>query len=36
MKVPLTTLWLIFVVCCVLSMLFMLTIMKKLERVSQG
>ena len=36
MKVQLTTLWLIFVVCCVLSMLFMLTIMKKLERVSQG
>ena len=36
MKVPLTTLWLIFVVCCILSMLFMLAIMKKLERVSQA
>jgi POT family proton-dependent oligopeptide transporter len=36
MKVPLTTLWLIFVVCCVLSMLFMLAIMKKIERITKA
>ena len=36
MKVPLTGLWLIFVVCCILSMLFMLSIMKKLERIAKG
>jgi len=32
--VPLWSLWLIFVVCCTLSAIFMFSIMKKLERVS--
>jgi proton-dependent oligopeptide transporter, POT family len=33
-RVPLWSLWLIFVVCCTLSAVFMLSIMKKLEKVS--
>jgi POT family proton-dependent oligopeptide transporter len=36
MKVPLTTLWMIFVVCCILSMLFMLAIMRKIERITKA
>ena len=34
-RVPLWSLWLIFVVCCSLSALFMFTIMKRLEKVAK-
>jgi POT family proton-dependent oligopeptide transporter len=34
-KVPLWTLWMIFVVCCLLSAVFMFSIMKKLEKVAK-
>jgi proton-dependent oligopeptide transporter, POT family len=34
-KVPLWSLWMIFVVCCLLSALFMFSIMKKLEKVAK-
>jgi len=34
-QVPLWSLWLIFVVCCTLSAVFMFSIMKKLEKVSK-
>jgi len=33
-RVPLWSLWLIFVVCCLLSAVFMFSIMKKLEKVA--
>ena len=34
-KVPLWSLWMIFVVCCLLSAFFMFSIMKKLEKVAK-
>jgi POT family proton-dependent oligopeptide transporter len=34
-KVPLWSLWMIFVVCCILSAVFMFAIMKKLEKVAK-
>lgn len=34
-QVPLWSLWLIFVVCCILSAFFMVSIMKKLDRVTK-
>lgn len=34
-KVPLWSLWMIFVVCCLLSAVFMFSIMKKLEKVAK-
>lgn len=34
-KVPLWSLWMIFVVCCILSAIFMFAIMKKLEKVAK-
>jgi len=36
MRVPLWSLWLILVVCCCASFAFMLTIMKRLERIMKG
>jgi POT family proton-dependent oligopeptide transporter len=33
-QVPLWSLWMIFVVCCILSAFFMVSIMKKLDRVT--
>jgi len=35
LKVPLWSLWMIFVVCCLLSAVFMFSIMKKLEKVAK-
>lgn len=34
-RVPLWSLWMIFVVCCILSCLFMFSIMKRLEKVAR-
>jgi POT family proton-dependent oligopeptide transporter len=36
LKIPLWSLWLILVVCCLLSASFMFLILKKLERISGG
>jgi POT family proton-dependent oligopeptide transporter len=36
MRVPLSSLWLILVVCCLLSMTFMFSIMKKLESAAKA
>ncbi len=35
-KVNLTTLWLVFIVCCFLSAAFIFSILKRLEKASQG
>lgn len=35
-RIPLWSLWLIFVVCCLLSAAFIFSIMKRLERVTKG
>jgi POT family proton-dependent oligopeptide transporter len=35
LKLPLWSLWMIFVVCCILSAVFMFSIMKKLEKVAK-
>jgi POT family proton-dependent oligopeptide transporter len=36
MRIPLWSLWLVLVVCCLASFAFMLAIMKKLERIMKG
>lgn len=35
-KVNLTTLWLVFIICCLLSAAFIFSILKRLEKASQG
>jgi POT family proton-dependent oligopeptide transporter len=35
-KVPLTTLWLVFIVCCLVSAGFIFSILKRLEKVGKN